>query len=80
MSLYIYIYQVFMSCFLPKKKKKSVPVMHVMDSLVTSLSMLILVVTYYRFKKKKLKECHILVLQLIFLLLFNNSIVGRYKI
>ena len=76
----LYIYQVFMSCFLPKKKKKSVPVMHVMDSLVTSLSMLILVVTYYRFKKKKLKECHILVLQLIFLLLFNNSIVGRYKI
>ena len=70
-----------MSCFLPKKKKKkSVPVMHVMDSLVTSLSMLILVVTYYRFKMKKLKECHILVLQLIFLLLFNNSIVGRYKI
>ena len=39
----------------PKKKKKSVPVMHVMDSLVTLLSMLILVVTYYRFKKKKIK-------------------------
>ena len=45
-----------------------------------SLCMLILVVTYYRFKKKILYECHILVLQLIFLLLFNNSIVGRYKI
>ena len=76
----IYISGVHVMLSPKKKKKTSVPVMHVMDSLVTSLSMLILVVTYYRFKMKKLKECHILVLQLIFLLLFNNSIVGRYKI